>query len=654
MNLSSPAASSDPSTKYDPYPLVPFPEGYVRRWPTQRATVSPTWLSTDLRDGNQALINPMNNVTKLELFRSALSLIGFKEIEVAYPSAADTEFNFVRSLIENNEVPDDVSLQIITPARADLIERSIASLAGAKKAIIHLYNAVSPLFREVVFRNSKEQTIDLTLNAVKLVKKLTEKETARSGTHFRLNYCFETFSQTEPDFAVELGNRVLEEWGKARFDDDRVTFNLAATVECAPSNHYADMVEYFCNNINQREKCIISIHPHNDRGTAVAATELALLAGGDRVEGCLLGNGERTGNVDLITVALNLYSQGVSPNLDFSDLPEIVKTVARCNEMSLPQRYPYSGALVFTAFAGTHQDAIKKGLDLQRKRWEVVDNTGAGRKTWAVPYIPLDPKDLGYGYENLIRVSSQSGKAGAAYIIKEILGFDIPRRMQVAFYNVVQQESERSSREMTAKLVSDAFRGAYGFLPTSGARLRPGTFEIRPASPTSAISDDGTITPTDLVTVIAELFIDGKSRTIQGRCKSPIGALRDALYADLGIELDVGERVFQKVGDEGLATYIEVTPRGKTPSKSGAGSIWGVGLSANGMESECQALIRAASNIVPTDVVFRRPKMIFAPRSTPGYPMPTDYSSHIRAGRAASQHGVQSFRSSTPEISLQG
>ncbi|KAI0317966.1 2-isopropylmalate synthase, partial [Amylostereum chailletii] len=649
---------ADPSTKYLPYPEVPFPAGYVRRWPTRRTTVSPTWLSTDLRDGNQALINPMNNQTKLELFRHVTLLvkIGFKEIEVAYPSSADTEFDFVRYLIENGEVPDDVSLQIITPARADLIERSIASLAGAKKAIIHLYNAVSPLFRDVVFRNTPEKTIDLTLNAVRLVKKLTEEETARSGTHFRLNYCFETFSQTEPEFTVELGNRVLVEWGKAGPGDDRMTFNLAATVECAPANQYADMVEYFSNNIHQRENVILSIHPHNDRGTAVSATELALLAGGDRVEGCLLGNGERTGNVDLITLALNLYSQGVSPNLDFSNLPEITAMVARCNEMSLPQRYPYSGQLVFTAFAGTHQDAIKKGLDVQRKRWEAVDRDGVGKKFWAVPYIPLDPKDLGYGYENLIRVSSQSGKAGAAYIVKEVLGFDMPRRMQVAFYKVVQDESERTSREMTATLVSDAFRATFGLEPSSNARLRPVKVDFHPVSPSSASSDtnseDGSITPPDvegLIQISAELLVDGKERSVEGTGRDAVDALRDALEKDLGLKLDIHESASHSISSDSVAAFVEVSLPGKTPSKSGAGTTWGVALSADATESACLALINAANLIVPEGLHFRRPKMLFAPRSTPGYPLP-DYVSALRAGHSVDVDDIQRSYSPQSEI----
>ncbi|KAF8826982.1 hypothetical protein HHX47_DHR5000871 [Lentinula edodes] len=611
---------SDPSLKYLPYPSVPFSDGYIRQWPNKRTTTSPIWLSTDLRDGNQALVNPMSNATKLELFR-LLVRIGFKQIEVAYPAAGDNEFQFVRDLIENNEIPDDVAIQIITPARPDLITKSIASLAGVKHGIIHLYNAVSPVFREVVFRNTKEQTIDLTINAVKLVKKLTEEETARSGARFTLNYCLETFSQTEPEFAVELGNRVLMEWGKAS-PEDKVYFNLAATVECAPSNHYADMVEYFNNNINQRSSVLLSIHPHNDRGTGVAATELALLAGGDRVEGCLLGNGERTGNVDLITLALNLYSQGVSPGLDFSNLPEIVQVVCRCNESAVPVRYPYAGTLVFSAFAGTHQDAIKKGLDSQAARWEKVDRTGEGIKYWAMPYIPIDPKDIGYGYENLIRVSSQSGKAGTAYVIKQTLQLDLPRRMQVSFYGVVQSECENSGKEMSTALITNAFKQKYCLSSKPIGRLHLQSLNITPLSPlseSSSLESDGTSTPpeqgTNLIRFEGHISVDGRIRKIMGDGKGVLSALLDGLRSDLELEINIGEIVYQHLeGDSTKAvTYLEVSTPGSPASKSGVGSVWGVGISSDSATSQCRAIISGINGLVG-DRRFPRPKMVFTPR----------------------------------------
>ncbi|KAF9460955.1 2-isopropylmalate synthase [Collybia nuda] len=621
---------TDPSKKYLPYTAVPFPADYIRQWPNRRTTVAPTWLSTDLRDGNQALVNPMSNTTKLELFREIVRC-GFKQIEVAYPSASDQEFQFVRSIIENGEVPDDVSLQIITPARPDLIKRSIDSLAGTRHAIIHLYNAVSPVFREVVFRNTKEQTIELTLNAVKLVKKLTEEETARSGTHFTLNYCLETFSQTEAEFAVELGNRVLETWGKAT-PNDKIMFNLAATVECAPSNYYADMVEYFSTHINQRDSVIISIHPHNDRGTAVAAAELGLLAGGDRIEGCLLGNGERTGNVDLITLALNMYSQGVSPGLDFSRLAETVALVCRCNEMEIPVRYPYAGQLVFSAFAGTHQDAIKKGLDAQATRWAQVDRSGKGIKYWAMPYIPLDPKDLGYGYENLIRVSSQSGKAGAAYVIKQTMALDLPRKMQVTFYKVVQEKSERIGKEMTAPLIMTAFKQAYcldskpiGRLFLHSYRLFPLSPSSRePSSPVSDYSDDPqTLIQSEdagsLLRFEGDLSVDGIRRTVRGDGLGPVLAILEALRTDLNLELNICESAAQTINADSpshtkTATFIEMSLAGALPGEPSFGNVWGVGVSSDVSTSKCRAVVSAANQLVGGRE-FPRPRNVFSPHT---------------------------------------
>ncbi|KAK0455695.1 2-isopropylmalate synthase [Desarmillaria tabescens] len=612
----------NPAEKYLPYLAVKFPPDYARQWPTRRTTISPTWLSTDLRDGNQALVNPMTNKTKLELFRLLVD-IGFKEIEVAYPSAADLEYQFVRSLIENAEIPNDVAIQIITPARSDLIMKSISSLSGAKHAIIHLYNAVSPVFREVVFRNTKEQTIELTLNAVRLVRRLTEEETARSGTRFTLNYCFETFSQTEPEFTIELGNRVLEEWGKAS-PEDKVIFNLAATVECAPSNHYADMVEYFSNHINQRDSVILSIHPHNDRGTAVAATELGLLAGGTRVEGCLLGNGERTGNVDLISLALNLYSQGIAPRLDFSNLPKIVETVCRCNEMAVPVRYPYAGNLVFSAFAGTHQDAIKKGLDFQAKRWTEVDRTGTGIKFWAMPYIPLDPKDIGYGYENLIRVSSQSGKAGTAYVIKQKLQLDLPRRMQVSFYGVVQKESERTGKEMTATLITDAFKRTYSIHHRPINRLHLQSYRLLPLSPSSKEPSSPVSDYSDNLFTLSSaaddeshfrfeghIVIDGTLRTIQGDGSNTVQAVLNAMHAYLDLELTTGEYAAQTIdtdNDSKAATFLEL----RGPDGEGA---WGVGISGDVTTSKYRAVISAANGLIGDRTIPR--KMIFTPRPLP-------------------------------------
>ncbi|KAG6849255.1 hypothetical protein H0H93_009960 [Arthromyces matolae] len=589
---------SDPSTKYIPYQDVPFASGYVRQWPTRRTTKAPRWLSTDLRDGNQALINPMSNATKLILFRE-LVRIGFKEIEVAYPSASEQEFQFVRSIILNGEVPDDVSLQIITPARSDLITKSIESLSGCKHAIIHLYNAISPIFRDVVFRKTKEQTIDLTLSAVRLVKTLTEKETQRSGTRFTLNYCLETFSQTEPEFAVELANRVFEEWGKAT-PEDKIIFNLTATVECAPSNHYADMVEYFCTHINHRDSVVISIHPHNDRGTAVGASELGLLAGGDRIEGCLLGNGERTGNVDLITLALNLYSQGVSPGLDFSQLSETVALVCRCYDMSIPIRYPYAGHLVFSAFAGTHQDAIRKGIDAQERRWAEVDQAGKGNKYWAMPYIHLDPQDLGYGYDDLIRVSSQSGKAGTAYIIKQTMRLDLPRGMQVSFYKTIQEESERSGKEMTAPIITSRFKRSYNLSSLPLGRLFLKSYNVSTLSPSSSSpSDPDPPTIHSMITLFeGELIVDNGTRTIRGDGPNPSLALISAIHSSLGVAFAISDSVSQ-VLDHQVPTqtkhvaYIELSIQDLVIASS-----WGIGISSDATAATCRAVISALNVIV--------------------------------------------------------
>lgn len=454
-----------------------------------------------------------------------------------------------------------------------------------------------------------------------MVKHLTEEETARSGTRFTLNYCFETFSQTEPEFTVELGNRVLGEWGKAS-PEDKVIFNLAATVECAPSNHYADMVEYFSNHINQRDSVILSIHPHNDRGTAVAAAELGLLAGGARVEGCLLGNGERTGNVDLISLALNLYSQGISPHLDFSNLPEIVEIVCRCNEMAVPARYPYAGNLVFSAFAGTHQDAIKKGLDSQAKRWAEVDRSGMGIKSWAMPYIPLDPKDIGYGYENLIRVSSQSGKAGAAYVIKQKMQLDLPRRMQVSFYGVVQKESERLGKEMTAVLITDAFKRTYSIHHLPINRLYLQSYRLlplspsskEPSSPASDYSDDlfALSSAEDHETRFrfeGHVVVDGASRDIQGDGSNTVQAVMNAMHTCLDLELTTGEYAAQMINAEKApkaATFLEL--RGP-----GGESAWGVGISDDVTTSKCRAVISAANGLLGDRPIIPQ-KMMFTPR----------------------------------------
>jgi len=404
---------TDPAVRYKPYKPFPFPQ---RTWPEKQQEKAPIWLSTDLRDGNQSLANPMSNEQKLRFFRHLVKL-GFKEIEVAYPAASDTDFSFVRGLVADydggREVPDDVWLQVLTPARADLIRTTFEALKGAKNAIVHMYNATSCLFREVVFNASQEETVKLAVEHTKLVRELAEEYSAKYGTNFRYEYSPETFSQTDPAYAVEVCEAVKKTWlegKKSVFGDgrveERIIFNLPATVEIATPNCYADQIEYFVSHISQREKCIISLHTHNDRGCAVAAAELGVLAGADRIEGTVLGNGERTGNVDLVTLALNLYSQGIKPNLDFSDMFSVIDTVTECTGLPVHPRHPYAGDLVFTAFSGSHQDAIKKGFEAQQRR------EAKGDRHWELPYLPIDPADVGCTYEAVIRVNSQSGKGG--------------------------------------------------------------------------------------------------------------------------------------------------------------------------------------------------------------------------------------------------
>lgn len=622
----------DPSEKYVPYVAVPFPEGYSRVWPTKRVTRAPAWLSTDLRDGNQALANPMSNDSKLELFQSLLKC-GFKEIEVAYPAASDAEFNFCRTLIEGNHIPDGVAVQIISPMIPALLKRSILALAGAKHAIIHLYAATSPLFRRVVFRASKEETIQRAVAAVKLMRELTDEIEREQGTVYQLNYCPETFSQTEIEFAVEICEAVKSAWGKAGTGDrEKIIFNMPATVEVAPPNHYADQVEYFSTHITNRECCLLSAHPHNDRGCGVAAAELALLAGADRVEGCLLGHGERTGNVDLITLALNLYSQGISPNLDFSDLPGLTALVERCTGMPCPDRYPYAGKLVFAAFAGTHQDAIKKGLEERDRK---LKNGEKG--IWAIPYLPVDPADLGCSYEAVIRVNSQSGRAGSAYLIKQSLALDLPRPFQAHFGKVVQQESDRTGKELTSSTVTNCFLRTYhlGTTPDVQGRLFLRSFRLSPVSPSSSDSgSDDTDMPhnfdaldktvaagvigeeTQVVRFEGEFNVDGTARTLSGMGSSPITALLNALRIAFSLDLTIASVSGHPLPSNNTktASYVEVSL-----SVDSSNKYFGVGVSSSPVASRLRAVISAANTSLPSGHSFpplRRPRALIQSRSS--------------------------------------
>ncbi|HTJ97158.1 MAG TPA: 2-isopropylmalate synthase, partial [Rhodocyclaceae bacterium] len=430
-----------PHGKYLPFKPVQLPD---RQWPNNVITKPPIWMSTDLRDGNQALFEPMNGEKKMRMFKM-LCEIGLKEIEAGFPSASQTEFDFFRTLIEGNHVPADVTIEALTQAREPLIRRTIESLQGARRAIVHVYNATSDQFREVVFNMTREEVKAMAVNAVKLVKELTA---ARPETEWVLEYSAETFTNTDLDFVLEVCNAVTETWGAT--PDNKVIINLPASVEVATPNVYADQIEWMHRNLARRDSVVLSLHPHNDRGTAVAAAELALMAGADRVEGCLFGNGERTGNVDLVTLALNLYTQGISPGLDFSDMNTIARTSEYCTQLPVHPRHPWVGDLVYTAFSGSHQDAIKKGFAQQKKDAK-----------WNVPYMPMDPADVGRSYDSVIRVNSQSGKGGIAFLLEAEYGIVMSRRLQVEFSRVVQQHTDEFGGEVSAADIWKLFSETY-------------------------------------------------------------------------------------------------------------------------------------------------------------------------------------------------
>lgn len=431
----------EPQYKYRPFPAIDLPD---RTWPSRVLKAPPIWLSTDLRDGNQALFEPMGMERKREMF-SLLCAIGFKEIEVGFPSASQTDFDFVRRLIEGRLVPPDVTIGALTPAREDLIVTTVAALCGARRAIVHVYNAISPVFRDIVFRKDKAAVLAMAQGSVRTVKALTH---AHPETQWVLQYSPEAFSGAELDFACEVCDAVVEAWDPVT--DDKVIINLPATVEMATPNVFADQVEWMQRHMARREMVVLSVHPHNDRGTAVAAAELALMAGAERVEGCLFGHGERTGNVDLVTLALNLYTQGVSPQLDFSGLDQVARTVSECTRLPISPRHPYVGELVYTAFSGSHQDAIKKGLAAQKEG-----------TFWNVPYLPLDPQCVGRNYEAIIRVNSQSGKGGIAYVLETRYGIVLPRNLLIAFSRVIQGSTDSTGTEMTPEQIWAAFQNEY-------------------------------------------------------------------------------------------------------------------------------------------------------------------------------------------------
>jgi 2-isopropylmalate synthase len=485
-----------PGKKYAPYGTVALPD---RTWPNQVISAAPRWLSTDLRDGNQALIEPMDQARKRRLF-AQLVQIGFKEIEVAFPSASQTDFDFVRALIEEDLVPDDVTIQVLTPAREDLITRTFDSLRGAKRAVVHFYNATSPLFRRVVFQKDKPGIVAIAAEAAELCLQLAK---SRPETDWHFEYTPETFTGTELEFAKEICDTVTSIWLPT--PQRKVIINLPATVEHSTANVYADRIEWMHRNLARRDSIVLSIHPHNDRGTGVAAAELAVMAGAERVEGCLFGNGERTGNVDLVTLALNLYTQGVDPQLDFSDIDAVRTCAEQCTQLPVHPRHPYAGDLVYTAFSGSHQDAVKKGFAARRP--EDVQ--------WDMPYLPLDPKDVGRSYDAVIRVNSQSGKGGIAYLLATEYGLDLPRRLQIEFSRVVQQVADLSGKEVSAQTLFDLFQRSY--LAPAKPAVRALGHKVQAATATTPLS------------LSLELDRDGVTRTVTGTGKDLLAATFAAL-----------------------------------------------------------------------------------------------------------------------------
>jgi 2-isopropylmalate synthase len=547
----------DPSVKYRPFPQIDLPD---RQWPSRTITTPPRWLSTDLRDGNQALIDPMDAEKKARFF-DLLVKVGLKEIEVGFPSAGATEFDFISGLVTGDRIPDDVMIQVLTQSRRDLIETSFASLKGAKQAIVHLYNAVSPAWRRIVFGMSRAEVKAIAVEGAMILR---DQAAAQPNTDWHFEYSPETFSTAELDFSVEVCAAVMDVLKPT--PDHPIIFNLPATVECATPNIYADQIEWFGRNIPNRDSVVISLHTHNDRGTGVAAAELGMMAGADRVEGCLLGNGERTGNCDLVTVALNMYTQGIDPKLDFSDIDEIVNTVNYCASLPVHPRTPYAGELVFTAFSGSHQDAIKKGFASQEARND---------EYWEVPYLPIDPADLGRSYEAVIRVNSQSGKGGVAWVIEQDKGLKLPKKLQADFSRHVQHLADTTSSELNAANIWALFEATY--LPGTDDR-----FALLDYHESGSAGDR---------LFVGRVAVDGGERSISGRGNGLISGVIAALGENTGPTLDVVDYSEHAIGhgaDARAAAYVECrTTDGRT--------IFGVGIDTDIATASVRAVLSAAN-----------------------------------------------------------
>ena len=545
-----------PASKYAAFPPVNMAS---RQWPGRTITSAPIWMSTDLRDGNQALFEPMNIERKMRMFKT-LCEIGFKEIEVAFPSASQTDFDFVRKLIVDRHIPDDVTIEVLAPAREAFIRRTFEALKGARRAIVHIYNATSKPFREIVFGMSKAEVVKMAVSSVQLVKQLAAEN---PETEWVLEYSPETFTATELEFALEVCDAVTAAWGAT--PENKIILNLPTTVEMATPNIYADQIEWMHTHLARRDCALISLHPHNDRGTAVAAAELGLMAGADRVEGCLFGNGERTGNVDLVTLALNLYTQGVSPNLDFSDINAVARSFEHCTQLPIHPRHPYVGDLVFTAFSGSHQDAIKKGFSVQD-----------AHALWNLPYLPIDPADLGRNYDSVIRINSQSGKGGVAYLLETEYGVAMPRRLQVEFSGVVQRHTDTHGGEVEAADIWSLFSKTYLETATPVHYVEHHLFE------------DGKAQGIRLT-----LELNGTAHTLTGEGNGPIDAAVAALRS-IGVSVQVRsyeERSMSKGGDAKACAFMEVMQNG------GEVECYGVGMDANIVTASIKALMSGINRI---------------------------------------------------------
>ena len=542
--------------KYSPFKVISLDD---RTWPTKQIKKSPIWCSVDLRDGNQSLIEPMGMEKKLRFF-SMLVDLGFKEIEIGFPSASDTEFSFVRELIEKKLIPGDVKIQVLTQAREHLIKRTFESVKGAENVILHLYNSTSTLQREVVFKQDKKGILKIATDGAKLVKILADEN---KSTNWQFEYSPESFTGTELEYAVEVCNEVNQIWKPSK--ELKTIMNLPATVELASPNIYADQIEWMCRNLDQRDNVLVSLHPHNDRGTGIAAAELGLMAGADRIEGTLFGNGERTGNVDIVSLALNQLTQGVDPKLDFSDINKVMREVEYCNQLPIHPRHPYAGDLVFTAFSGSHQDAIKKGFDAMRE---------SNDPKWRVPYLPIDPEDVGRNYEAVIRINSQSGKGGVAYIIEKDHGLSLPRRLQIDFSGIIQKIADETGKELEADLIWDNFNRTY--IEVNGK------YEYLNHEIVSKIDENNK----QIDEINLNLRINGKDANLHGKGNGPIDSFIDALSSEFKFNLKVSDyqqNAISSGSDASAAAYIELYIKDKT--------FWGVGINSNTVVASFQAII---------------------------------------------------------------